>query len=106
MNNRTTAALGLLLCIGTSVGASAEPEPSTRTVSWFLSHPSARAQVNAICKDDPGTARHVPNCINASVADERAALDHISAPTQPSLIQRCAEMPPLFQIVNHCGNSR
>jgi hypothetical protein len=36
-----------------------------RTATWFADHPEARAKVDALCKDNPGEAKHEPNCDNA-----------------------------------------
>jgi len=36
-----------------------------KTATWFADHPEARAKVNALCKDNPGEAKHEPNCDNA-----------------------------------------
>lgn len=91
------------LCVIVSMPVAAHAE--TQTQSWFVSHPAARARVNAICMDNPGSAAHNANCINAAAADETAAMDRMIGRigNVPTLIDQCASMPPLFQIVNHCG---
>ena len=80
---------------------SSPAEAETKTVSWYVDHPAARARVKALCLNDPGTAQHVPNCINASAADAEVALR--SAPNSRTLLQQCNEMPELFQAANRCG---
>jgi hypothetical protein len=51
-----------------------------KTATWFADHPEARAKVNALCKDNPGQAKHEPNCDNAFqgnvIAATRAAQAH------------------------------
>jgi hypothetical protein len=80
----------------------------TKTVSWFLAHPDARAKVNAMCRDNPGEARHVPNCTNALEATTQASIAKMGKGTDPStngktLIEMCDQMSGLFQAANRCG---
>ena len=55
--------------------AKAQPLPpeNQRTVDWYASHPSERAQVRRICLNDPGHLEKSPDCINASRGDLEAA---------------------------------
>jgi hypothetical protein len=47
------------------------------TATWFADHPDERSKVNALCKDNPGEAKHNANCENAFqgdvIAETRAA---------------------------------
>lgn len=36
------------------------------TASWYANHPHEMRAMIAACNDDPGHARHNPNCANAS----------------------------------------
>jgi hypothetical protein len=93
---RTTLTLLALLPI-----VSAPAWAETKTVSWYVSHPDARTRVKALCLNNPGEAKHVPDCANASAADPEVVLQ--SMPRERSLIQMCSEMDPLFQAANRCG---
>jgi hypothetical protein len=73
----------------------------TKTVSWFLSHPEARAQVHRLCMNNPGEAQHVPDCLNAATAVEQSGLNNI--PVESSA-QRCANMPAYQRRVAFCGD--
>ena len=55
--------------------AAAQPLPpeNQRTVEWYASHPSERAQVRRICLNDPGHLAMSPDCINAKRGDLSAA---------------------------------
>lgn len=74
----------------------------TKTVSWFAAHPEVRAKVTNACRENPGEARHIANCINADAAEIPALADEI--PTGNGvLIEDCAKMGRLFQAAAHCG---
>ena len=75
--------LALFVILATSTTAHAEP----KTVSWFLAHPTAREQVHKLCMNDPGEAKHTPDCLNAATAVEQSYINSI--PT-PSLAEICA----------------
>jgi len=80
----------------------------TKTVSWFLAHPEARAKVYALCQDNPGEAKHTPNCINAVEAMSRVSAQEVekqlkAAGAGRTLIDDCDKMPRLFQQANRCG---
>ncbi len=79
----------------------------TRTVSWFLSHPEARAQVHKLCMNNPGEAQHVPDCLNAATAIEQSAMGGVMnrIPVKP-LAQICAEMPAYQRPINHCDDGK
>jgi hypothetical protein len=67
------------LLIGTALASGTRGE-EVKTATWFADHPEARAKVNALCKDNPGQAKHEPNCDNAFqgnvIAATRAAQAH------------------------------
>ena len=67
----------LLMATALTSGARGE---EVKTATWFADHPEARAKVNALCKDNPGQAKHEPNCDNAFqgnvIAATRAAQAH------------------------------
>ena len=67
----------LLMATALTSGARGE---EVETATWFADHPEARAKVNALCKDDPGQAKHEPNCDNAFqgnvIAATRTAMAH------------------------------
>ena len=52
----------LLMATALTSGARGD---EVKTATWFADHPEARAKVNALCKDNPGQAKHEPNCDNA-----------------------------------------
>lgn len=99
-----TKKLRWLFIVG-SLSAAGASHAETQTKSWYLAHPHARARVMAVCQDNPGMARQSAACITAAAAEEEAGIngmlgrsDHIT-----TLFDQCATMPPLFQVVNHCG---
>jgi len=53
--------------------AASAAQADTKTVSWYVAHPDARAKVYALCQDNPGQARHEPNCLNAFAAIQKAS---------------------------------
>src|SRR5271166_5556865 len=57
------AAVAILL-MATALTSGARGE-EVKTATWFADHPEARAKINALCKDNPGGAKHEPNCDNA-----------------------------------------
>ena len=68
--------LGIALSLLSVPGqAAAQPLPpeNQRTVEWYASHPSERAQVRRICLNDPGHLAMSPDCINAKRGDLSAA---------------------------------
>ena len=65
--------LALFVILATSTTAHAEP----KTVSWFLAHPTAREQVHKLCMNDPGEAKHTPDCLNAATAVEQSYINSI-----------------------------
>lgn len=67
-------ALFLLSSGGVARGQPLPPE-SERTVEWYASHPSERAQVRRICLNDPGHLAQSPDCINAKRGDLSATLN-------------------------------
>lgn len=81
---------------------------TVRTKSWYITHPTERQRVNALCRDNPGEARHSANCINALEATDAVVARNyaMSIPVQPLMIDRCDTMPPLFQAANRCGAYR
>lgn len=61
---------------------------ATRTVSWFRAHQAEATAKLHLCEDNPGDARHDPECANASKADgyryedrDNAALKAMGIPT-------------------------
>jgi hypothetical protein len=80
----------------------------TKTVSWYVAHPEARAKVYALCQDNPGQAKHVANCLNAAEAIKEASLQDVTkqintATGGKTLLDMCDQMPGLFQLANRCG---
>ena len=59
-----------------------------RTTTWFADHPEARRQVLALCNENPGEAKHQPNCANAFqgdiVAATREAKAHVGSGASPN----------------------
>lgn len=74
----------------------------TRTKSWFLTHPEDRAVQIAMCRNDPGTARNVANCINAEEAADSNAIREFNRHVSTHAYL-CSQMPPAFKAVNNCG---
>jgi hypothetical protein len=80
----------------------------TKTVSWYVAHPDARAKVYALCQDNPGQAKRVANCLNAAEAIKETSLHEVerqldAAGAGRTLIDDCDKMPRLFQQANRCG---
>jgi hypothetical protein len=76
----------------------------TKTVSWFLSHPDARARVHQLCMNNPGEAEREPDCLNAATAIEQSAMGGVinRIPVKP-LAQICAEMPAYQRPFAYCS---
>jgi hypothetical protein len=79
----------------------------TKTVSWFLAHPEARAKVYALCQDNPGEAQHTPNCFNALEASQQASNKELEkqldAARGRTMLEDCDKQGWLFQAANRCG---
>lgn len=118
------AALGAAFLLAAS-GAAAQAQPlppaNQRTVTWYASHPSERAQVRRICVDDPGHLMQSPDCINAKRGDLNAAIRSnrldMSSPDGPEYWTRrpldranklamCSHMTPEHQANDHCDVPR
>ena len=63
----------LLLPLGRLAKAQPLPPENQRTVDWYASHPSERAQVRRLCLNDPGHLAASPDCINANRGELAAA---------------------------------
>jgi hypothetical protein len=67
-------------------------------------------KVYALCQDNPGEAKHTPNCLNAFAAIQKASSrelgNQLAAARGETLIEQCDQMPPLFQAANRCGAYR
>ena len=70
-----TAAVALfLMSIATPAKAQLLPPENQRTVEWYRTHPTERAQVRRLCLNDPGRLAMSPDCINAKRGDLAAAV--------------------------------
>ena len=60
------------------------PSPSVHTVAWYQAHPERIKEKLAACNNNPGTARHDPECYNAENAKEATDIDSFikSAPKE------------------------
>jgi hypothetical protein len=77
---------------------------TTKTVSWFLSHPDEQDQAHKLCMNNPGEAQRVPDCLNAATAVEQSGLAGMMRRIPvDSAAQRCAEMPPYQRPFAYCG---
>lgn len=65
-----TAALPLLLLIGCEAK---KEEVKVQTVDWYLAHDTERKATLKECQNNPGELGQTPNCVNASIAGNRAA---------------------------------
>ena len=65
----TTAVALFLLSIATPAKAQLLPPENQRTVEWYRTHPTERAQVRRLCLNDPGRLAMSPDCINAKRGD-------------------------------------
>lgn len=45
-----------------------EPPPPPKTVAYYKEHTAERDARIAVCKNDPGTLKNDPDCVNASAA--------------------------------------
>jgi hypothetical protein len=61
----------LLMATALTSGARGD---EVKTATWLADHPEARAKVNALCKENPGQAKHEPNCDNAFQGNVIAAM--------------------------------
>lgn len=61
--NRYWLALAVLPAVASVARAE---EHQYRTASWYAAHPTERANVMAICRDNAGLANRNPNCGNAA----------------------------------------
>ena len=97
-----------------------------KTASWYATHNDARERVVALCRDNPGQAKHNANCDNASQAQVLVALADSRAGSQSSelispatprywlvnaedLKQRlfiCDKLPESQQAANYCPAAR
>lgn len=75
---------------------------TTMTKSWFMDHHSTRSAVIEVCRDNPGTARNIPNCINAEEAAQSVYIRD-KGPRVVNASDLCSLMPPAFQAVNNCS---
>ena len=64
--SRLTQAVVVALTLA-SLGACSRPEPP-RTVAYYLEHAAERDARIALCKNDPGTLKDDPDCVNAASA--------------------------------------
>ena len=61
----------------------------TRTVMWFVGHPSEMKEMLRACRNNPGDAKHVPECENVTQAElvlsaaEASAVVDMTSPTDP-----------------------
>jgi len=60
---------------------SAVPPQSERTVMWYVGHPAELRAVMAACQNNPGAAKHNPDCENVVQAELVLSADHASAMT-------------------------
>jgi hypothetical protein len=90
--------------------AASAAHADTKTVSWFVAHPEARAKVYRLCQDNPGEAGHVPNCLNAfeagQLASNKALERQIEAGRGRTMLEDCDKQGFLFQAANRCGQYR
>jgi hypothetical protein len=75
---------------------------AAKTVEWYLQHPAVRDKVYRLCQNNPGEAKHVPDCENAATAIERSAINRI--PPVMSEAQICAQYPKWYRqtVLLHC----
>jgi hypothetical protein len=87
---------GSLAILGILVASSQVAHAESKTVSWFLAHPDARDRVHKLCMNNPGEARHVPDCLNAATAVEQADMNGVmrQVPPTPTPEQLCAQYGP------------
>jgi hypothetical protein len=94
----------------------------TRTVQWYVNHPSALDAVSAACKNDPGHGRHAADCWNAdearievNIARAHRAID-MTPPSDPRYwvthpnelafkLKVCPRMPAQAQAANFCPSA-
>lgn len=48
------------------------PQPSYRTVDWYMQNRAEMRATLTLCDNNPGTLRQNPDCINADKAKDRA----------------------------------
>ena len=64
------AVLPLLLLIGCEAK---KEEAKVQTVDWYLAHDAERKATQKECQNNPGELGQTPNCVNASIAGNRAS---------------------------------
>ena len=71
----------LVLCAVALMGASTVPPQSQRTAMYYVGHPAELRAVLAACRNNPGAAKHNPDCENVTQAEIILEADRASAMT-------------------------
>ena len=106
MNIRT---LALAAGIGVAIALPATAA-ETRTVMWFVGHPTEMKEMLRSCRNDPGEARHVAECENVTQAElvlatnEAEAETDMTSPRDPRYWQRHpTELAPVLAGCEHAN---
>jgi len=82
-------AAAIALAASPALPRSAVPPQSERTVMWYVAHPAELRAVVAACANDPGDAKHNPDCENVVQAqlvlsaDQASAMADMTPPSNP-----------------------
>lgn len=55
------------------LGCEAEKTAPVQTVDWYLAHEAERKATQKECQNNSGELGQTPNCVNASIAGNRAS---------------------------------
>lgn len=65
---RPSLPLSLALMTAAAACVSCGREEPPKTVAYYTAHPAERDARIAVCKNDPGTLKNDPDCVNAGMA--------------------------------------